>query len=96
MNPAALYELDQEVLAPCGKLRFSPLAITSGRGSRLLDEEGRERIDFSAGGSAAGLGYAHPAVISAVDEGREVHARSRSSSRNPIAMPWIWLCGSLL
>jgi 4-aminobutyrate aminotransferase len=68
LSAVPLYDLDQQVLAACGKLRFSPLAIESAHGSSIVDSENRVLVDFSAGGSAAGLGYAHPAIVAAVTE----------------------------
>lgn len=66
MSAVPLYDLDQQVLAACGQLRFSPLAIESAHGSSIVDSEERVLIDFSAGGSAAGLGCAQPAATATV------------------------------
>lgn len=63
-----LYDQDQQVMAKNGQLRFSPLTIGRGVAATIIEPGGRELIDLSAGGSAAGLGYAHPAVTAAVTE----------------------------
>lgn len=43
-----------------------PLTASEGRGSVIVEADGREVLDFSSGWTAAGLGYAHPAVVDAV------------------------------
>lgn len=57
---------DEASLASNGKLRFFPLTAREGRGSVIVEADGREILDFSSGWTAAGLGYAHPAVVDAV------------------------------
>ena len=62
----SLLERDAKVIAHIGRLRFSPVSVIGGRGSRLTEEGGRELLDLSSSWGAAGLGYAHPAVTEAV------------------------------
>src|ERR1700724_1694187 len=62
----SLVERDAKVIAHIGRLRFSPVSVIGGRGSRLIEEGGRELLDLSSSGGAASLGYAHPAVTDAV------------------------------
>ena len=52
-----------------------PVAIVSGRGSTVTDEEGNEYIDMLAGIAVNSLGYAHPAIVEAVS--RQVAAEQR-------------------
>jgi 4-aminobutyrate aminotransferase len=61
-----LLERDDAVIGRVGKLRFSPLVASSGRGSFLVDEDGRRVLDMSMCGGAAILGYGHPAVADAI------------------------------
>ncbi len=61
-----LLERDAASIAAIGKLRFSPVCLIGGRGSRLIEEGGRELLDLSASFGAAALGYGHPAVTQAV------------------------------
>jgi 4-aminobutyrate aminotransferase len=61
-----LFERDAQVIAHIGRLRFSPVSVVGGRGSRLVEEGGRELLDLSSSWGAASLGYAHPAVTAAV------------------------------
>jgi 4-aminobutyrate aminotransferase len=62
----SLVERDAKVIAHIGRLRFSPVSVIGGRGSRLIEEGGRELLDLSSSWGAASLGYAHPAVTDAV------------------------------
>jgi 4-aminobutyrate aminotransferase len=62
----SLVERDAKVIAHIGRLRFSPVSVIGGRGSRLIEEGGREVLDLSSSWGAASLGYAHPAVTDAV------------------------------
>lgn len=43
-----------------------PVAIVSGKGATVSDEDGKEYIDMLAGIAVNSLGYAHPAIIEAV------------------------------
>lgn len=61
-----LRERDADSIAQIGKLRFSPVCVVGGRGSRLIEEGGRELLDLSASFGAAALGYGHPAFTQAV------------------------------
>ncbi|WPE23531.1 aspartate aminotransferase family protein [Shinella zoogloeoides] len=62
----ALYDRDGAAIGNLQKLRFFPLAISGGRGARLVEENGRELIDLSGAWGAASLGYGHPAIVAAV------------------------------
>lgn len=43
-----------------------PVALVSGRGSTVIDEDGKDYIDLLAGIAVSSLGYAHPAIVEAV------------------------------
>ncbi|MDO8963977.1 MAG: aspartate aminotransferase family protein [Coriobacteriia bacterium] len=45
-----------------------PAMFVSGSGMRLVDDEGREYLDFVSGIGAVNLGHAHPAVTAAICE----------------------------
>jgi len=48
--------------------RRLPVALVSGRGSRVLDVEGREFVDLTAGWGVTAIGHAHPALVEAIAE----------------------------
>jgi 4-aminobutyrate aminotransferase len=68
LSPEAsdLLARDATVIAGVEKLRFIPLAVTSGSGSYLIEAGGRRLLDLSASWTAAGLGYGHPDIAAAV------------------------------
>jgi predicted acetylornithine/succinylornithine family transaminase len=43
-----------------------PVALVSGRGSRVVDVEGREFIDLMAGWAVTSIGHCHPALVEAI------------------------------
>ncbi len=43
-----------------------PVKFVSGRGVTLVDDEGREYLDFLAGVGAVSMGHCHPAIVSAL------------------------------
>lgn len=43
-----------------------PVALVSGSGSTVTDEDGKDYIDLLAGIAVSSLGYAHPAIVEAV------------------------------
>ncbi len=61
-----LLERDARVIANIGRLRFSPLCVTGGKGNRLIEEGGRSLLDLSASFGPAILGYGHPRITEAV------------------------------
>jgi acetylornithine/N-succinyldiaminopimelate aminotransferase len=55
-----------------------PVALTSGRGCRVWDVDGREYLDLIAGIAVSSLGHAHPAIIEAVS--RQVASIAHTSN----------------
>lgn len=66
MTANDLYARDAAAIGTLQKLRFFPSALTSGAGTRVVDQSGRSLLDLSAAWGAAGLGYGHPALVEAV------------------------------
>ena len=48
--------------------RRLPLALVSGRGSRVRDVAGREYVDLTAGWGVNAIGHCHPALTQAITE----------------------------
>ena len=63
---AGLWQRDHQSIAGLQKLRFHPLALVGGRGCEVLADDGRWLLDMTAAWGAASLGYAHPAIGTAV------------------------------
>src|SRR5580704_15649710 len=61
-----LRERDAKVIADIARLRFSPVGLVGGHGNRLIEEGGRQLLDFGASFGPAILGHSHPAIIEAV------------------------------
>src|SRR5438067_5151360 len=64
----ALFEEEQAFIAPGLQTiaLLSELAIERGRGSTLIDVDGREFLDLNAGVSVASLGHSHPRYVAAL------------------------------
>ena len=56
---------DAYLLHTYGRL---PVEFVRGEGAVLFDDEGREYLDFLAGIGCASLGYAHPALVAALQD----------------------------
>ncbi len=51
--------------------RRFPIVIKSGKGTEVVDDQGKKYTDFVAGISVNALGYGHPAIIKAIQEQAE-------------------------
>jgi 4-aminobutyrate aminotransferase len=58
--------------------KTTDLQVVSGHGCRVVDVDGTEYLDFTAGIAAASTGHAHPAVVEAIREEarRFIHAQA--------------------
>ncbi len=65
MNSPVMQTADRAIAGTY--LRY-PIALTSGHGCRLVDDAGREYIDFLAGIAVCNFGHAHPAIVQALTE----------------------------
>ena len=45
-----------------------PVALVSGRGSRVTDVEGREYVDLTSGWGVCAIGHCHPALVAAISD----------------------------
>ena len=89
-----LFERDRLSIGAILKLRFSPLALVGGQGSRVIDESGRSLLDLSAAWGAASLGYGHPHFVAAVSEA--VRNPAGASVLSAIPKPAVELAEALL
>jgi 4-aminobutyrate aminotransferase len=85
---------DRAALGDPGKLRFHPMAAVRGEGAELIEPGGRRVLDFSSGWGAASLGYAHPAVVEAVE--RAVRDMAGVGSLSLVSPPAVALAEALL
>ena len=51
-----------------GNYRPAPVFFVEGKGSRLVDKEGKSYLDFAAGVAVSALGHAHPRLVAAITE----------------------------
>jgi 4-aminobutyrate aminotransferase len=49
------------------KIRFYPFVPASAQGTRVIDADGNEYLDFSASGGVAQAGYGHPRIRAAIE-----------------------------
>ena len=57
----------EEFIFPCGSQYYrEPLVLVEGRGSVVVDSEGREFLDFFSGILTTSLGHCHPEVVERV------------------------------
>ena len=71
-----LIDRDNKVIAGIEKIRFFPVAPIGGKGCYIIEENGREILDFAGSWSAAGLGYSHPAITEAISNASKNMASS--------------------
>lgn len=83
---AALFEEEQGLLTPGLQsiALFSRIALARGSGSILIDEDGREYIDFVAGIGVASIGHAHPGYVKALSEQAAKASVGSFTTRNRI------------
>lgn len=83
LDQKSLFETEQEFIAPGVQTiaLLSELAIDHGRGSTLVDVNGRAYLDLNAGVSVASLGHAHPRYVRALTEQLEAVSVGSFTSR---------------
>ncbi|MDP9138019.1 MAG: aspartate aminotransferase family protein [Pseudomonadota bacterium] len=90
----SLSERDRRSIGAVQKLRFFPVALTGGKGVRVLDEAGRSLLDLSAAWGSASLGYGHPRLVAALE--RAVRNPAGASILSSVTRPAIELAEALL
>ncbi|MDQ6600556.1 aspartate aminotransferase family protein [Bacillus salipaludis] len=61
-------EAEGQVIADSLKIRFYPIAVKAAKGTRVIDQSGKEYLDIAAGWAVANIGYGHPRVGEAIKE----------------------------
>jgi len=64
-NPVTRADFDRYMVPNYAPVDFIPVR---GQGSRVIDQSGRERIDFAGGIAVNSLGHAHPVLVQALTE----------------------------
>jgi acetylornithine/succinyldiaminopimelate/putrescine aminotransferase len=70
-----------------------PVAIASGRGSRVRDADGREYVDLTGGWGVTAIGHSHPALVQAI---AEQAGRLMQTTNLFYTLPQLDLCERLL
>ena len=71
----------REYLFPCAPpLYDDPLVLVEGNGTRVIDSEGREFLDFFSGILTTAVGHCNPEVVDRVREQLDVLAIRRPST----------------
>jgi len=68
MKNEQLYLRDEKIIAECMKIRLFPMTMKKARGALIYDADDKEYLDFTANWAVANTGYAHPRILSAVQE----------------------------
>jgi len=85
---------DRESIGECMKIRLYPLAVARGKGSILVDVEGRELVDFTANWSVANTGYSHPRIVQAIS--RQAAENTFASYTSVVSEPTVALAERLI
>lgn len=75
MTNAELNDLRSYTI-PRGVPAAAPVYVARARNARIVDVEGREYIDFSAGIAVMNVGHAHPQVVAAIQEQAELYSHT--------------------
>lgn len=59
-------ELDHEVFTKVASLKYYPLAVNMAKGSKLIDFDGNEYIDFVSGTAVFNIGHLHDEIVAIV------------------------------
>ncbi len=62
---------DEKVVSSAGRAPYYPLAVKSGKGAVIEDEDGNKYIDFLSSAAAINTGHCHPKIIQAISEQME-------------------------
>jgi 4-aminobutyrate aminotransferase/(S)-3-amino-2-methylpropionate transaminase len=78
---------------PRGLYTFHPIVVREGRGSRVLDEGGREFLDLTSGLGVLHVGHNHPALLEAMEG--QLHALLHMCSHVMLHRPYLDLAQRL-
>ncbi len=84
----------REAVVPRGVGRLNRLVVASGRGTHLVDVEGREYLDLATGIGVMGAGHSQPAVIEAAVA--QLQALQHACFHVATYEPYVALCEKLV
>lgn len=85
---------DEKAVGAALKIRMVPFVQKEAKGTRIVDIEGKEYLDFSSSWCVANIGYSHPKVVDAVS--RQVAKNSFSCYLTIISEPTLELAERLI
>ena len=62
------FDRDEKAVGSALKIRMVPFVQEEAKGTRIVDVEGKEYLDFSSSWCVANIGYCHPKLIQAVSQ----------------------------
>lgn len=64
----SIVNLTNSLFPKCAFLKYYPLVVSRGRGSKIWDVDGNEYIDFVSGAAVYNIGHLHEAVVKSIEE----------------------------
>lgn len=68
MNHEELLERDNKLIADGLKLRFHPITVASAKGCTIIDTNGKEYLDLTAGWAVANVGYGRKSIADIIHD----------------------------
>jgi 4-aminobutyrate aminotransferase len=88
------FDRDDQAISSALKIRIVPFVAKEAKGTRIVDVEGKEYLDFSSNWCVANIGYSHPKLVEAVS--RQVAENSFSCYLTVLSEPTVELAEKLI